>query len=100
MTDHDAPMASTRLKYKGLDVSISVFAPTLAFSDSDQYSCRFSIEGGGIDYSGKSIGFDSMQSLFLSLSKIGTYFKVSEDIDQSLIEWEGGALEFPVFQNV
>jgi hypothetical protein len=94
------PIASTQMTHKGDEVTISIYKPALAFPDSDQYSCRFSIAGGGLDYSGKSIGFDSMQSLILSMSKIGTYLKNNDDIDHSMIEWEGGPMEFPTFQNI
>jgi hypothetical protein len=93
-------IASTKMKYKGEEVAISLYCPELAFPDSDQQSCRFEVVGGGIDYSGRSIGFDSMQSLILSLMKIGTYLEKNEDVDAALIEWEGGSLDFPTFKNL
>jgi hypothetical protein len=96
----DIPIASTRLRYKGEEVLISLHLPQPAFENTDQYVCSFSIMGGELDYTGKSIGFDSMQSLILSLMKIGTYLTRSESIDVSKIDWEGGSLEFPVFRNV
>lgn len=92
--------AATRFKYQGTDVHISLYAPQKAFPESDQYSCKFTISGGTIEYSGKSIGYDSMQSLTLSLRKIGTYLTKNDEIDPSAIEWEGGTMEFPVFENV
>ena len=92
--------ASTKMRYKGDEVTISVFVPGKAFVDSDQYSCRFSIKGGEIDYSGKSIGFDSMQSLMLTLAKIGTYLEKNDELDRALMEWDGGAMNFPVFPNI
>jgi hypothetical protein len=88
------------MRYNGKEVTISVYAPRLAYRESDEYSCQFSICGGQLDYSGKSIGFDSMQALILSLTKIGTFLKTSVDVDRSLIEWDGGPMEFPVFRNV
>ena len=90
-------VASTTLRYKGQSVLVSVFLPEKEFADSSQYACKFSISGGEIDYAGKSIGFDSMQSLILSLKKIGTFLESSDDLDQELIEWDGGAMKFPVF---
>lgn len=92
--------AATTFKYQGADVYVSLYAPQKAFPDSDQYLCRFRISGGSIEYSGRSIGYDSMQSLILSLKKIGTYLTGNDEIDASSIEWEGGTMEFPVFQNV
>ena len=96
----DVVIASAKMKYKEDEVDIYLFSPKLAFPDSDQYSCAFSIKGGPIEYSGKSIGFDSMQSLILSLKKIGTFLEKSDELDKSLIKWEGGPMDFPVFENL
>lgn len=93
-------IASMKMKYKGESVAITLYKPELAFSESDQYRCDFEIAGDGIDYSGKSIGFDSMQSLLLSLMKIGTYLNKNENIDRSMIEWDGGPMNFPSFENL
>lgn len=96
----DDAIALTKLKYKGEEVIISIYAPKKYFPDSDQYACSFSVIGGDIQYFGKSIGFDSMQSLILSLTKIGTFLETNDDLDRSLIEWEGGPMGFPTFPNI
>lgn len=93
-------IASTNMKYNEQEVIISLYRPEPAFPDSDQQSCKFEITGGGIDYSGRSIGLDSMQSLILSLMKIGTYLEKNEYVDAALIEWEGGSPDFPTFKNL
>ncbi len=98
-SDDDA-IALTKMKYKREEVIISIYSPKKYFPDSDQYACSFSIKGGDIEYSGKSIGLDSMQSLILFLTKIGTFLEKSDDLDRSLIEWEGGPMGFPIFPNI
>ena len=97
--NEDAVAAFTKMKYKGDEVNITVFVPQKAFPDCDNYICKFSVKGREIEYSGKSVGFDSMQSLILSLQKIGYFLKNSEDLDDSLIEWEGGPMKFPSFDD-
>lgn len=96
----DVVIATAKIKYKGDEINISLFSPKIAFSESDQYSCAFSIKGESIEYSGRSIGFDSMQALILSLKKIGTFLEKSDELDKTLIEWEGGPMDFPVFENL
>jgi hypothetical protein len=81
-------------------VNILIFVPEKSDQYENEYHCKFSIMGGGINYSGKSIGFDSMQALILSLKKIGTFLTQSDDLDTSLMKWEGGPMDFPVFKNV
>lgn len=95
---NEVPVASTKFDYKGDSVEINIYRPVIAWLNSDEYSCRFSIVGGGINYADRSIGFDSMQSLILSLMRIGDYLDHVENIDRSLITWEGGQLIFPIFK--
>jgi hypothetical protein len=90
-------VATTNVKYKGQEVVISVFCPQKAYQESDEYVCSFLIKGGDIDHSGRAVGFDSMQSLILCLTMIGTYLQKNDEIDLSLMEWEGGTMKFPVF---
>jgi len=96
----DAVIASTKMRYMGNEVKICLFIPERVSPFCDQYSCSFYIRGGGIDYSGNSIGFDSMQSLILSLKKVGTFLKTSDEIDIDSIEWDGGPMDFPIFESI
>ena len=95
----DILAASTKFRYKGEEVSVSIFVPCKEFADSGEYSCRFSIKGGEIEYSGRSIGFDSMQSLMLTMTKIGNYLEYNDEFDCAQMEWEGGVMIFPTFSN-
>lgn len=93
-------IASAKGKYDGEEFTISIFSPELAFTDSNEYQCRFFIEGKGVNYKNRSIGFDSMQSLILSLKMIGSYIGDNNDFKSSLLEWEGGPMEFPAFKSI
>ncbi len=96
----EVSIAVTSFKYGGIEVTIDICKPKIAFLDSRQFECVFSIIGGGIEYRGSSIGYDSMQALLLSLTKIGTYLTKSDFVDQSKVDWEGGEPSFPVFKDL
>jgi len=98
LEEHDL-IGSTRFSYKGSEIHISIFKPEKKWSDGDEFSCRFSIVGDTMSYKGESIGFDSTQSLILTLSKIGQHIN-DEEVDQKAIEWPGGKLKFPNFHSL
>lgn len=89
----------TKFKYRNAEIYISIFKPQKKWPDSDEFSCKFSILGETMNYKGESIGYDSVQSLILSLSKIGQYIN-NDDVDQNAIEWPGGKLQFPSFHSL
>lgn len=92
-------IASARGCYGGESFTINLFSPEKAFPDSDEYGCMFSIQGKGVNYNDKAIGFDSMQSLILSLRMIGYFINDHDDFDFSTIEWDGGQMRFPSFED-
>jgi hypothetical protein len=92
-------IASAKGTYDGESFAITLFSPEKAFPDSDEYSCQFSIQGKDINYNDRAIGFDSMQSLILSLKMIGSFIGDNDEFDCSKIEWDGGPVSFPSFQD-
>ena len=98
-SEEDDLIGLTRFSYKDAEVQIRIFKPQRKWPDSDEFSCRFSIFGGALNYKGESIGYDSTQSLILTLSKIGQYLN-NEEIDREKIEWPGGKLKFPNFKSL
>lgn len=92
-------IASAKGSYGGESFTITLFSPEKAFPDSAEYKCHFSIKGKGVSYSDRAIGFDSMQSLILSLRMIGSFIGDNDDIDCSAIAWEGGPMKFPSFED-
>jgi hypothetical protein len=97
--DDDAPVASTEFRYNSEKVEIVLYSPKKAWLDSDEYVCRFSIAGGKIKHTGRCIGLDSMQSVILALRTIGDYLENADELDRSLISWDGGPLIFPTFKD-
>ena len=95
-SEADDIVGLSRFLYKGSEVYIRIFKPQKKWEDSDEFSCRFSILGETISHKGESIGYDSTQSLILTLSKIGSFLD-QEDVDQEAIDWPGGRLKFPSF---
>lgn len=91
-------IASTKLKYNKEDIVINIYKPTIAFIDSSEYACRIEIVGGDISYRADIIGLDSMQAIILGIRSIGSHLYQNNLIDQSLIEWEGGDMNFPIFE--
>lgn len=92
-------IASAKGSYDGESFTITLFSPEKAFPDSREYKCHFTINGKGISYSDRAIGLDSMQSIILSLKMIGSFICDNDDIDCSAIEWEGGPMSFPSFED-
>lgn len=90
----------TVMNYKKSRVLIRLFIPTKVEEGREEFSCKFSITGKTINYIGESTGLDSMQAIILSMRKIGTYLRVDDEIDQSEVEWERGAPNFPVFEKL
>lgn len=98
-SEADDLIGSTRFSYKGSEIHISIFKPKKKWADGHEFSCRFSILGETMSYKGESVGYDSTQSLILTLSKIGHYIN-NEEVDQKAIEWPGGKLQFPNFNSL
>ena len=95
----DELISSTVFTYKGSEIHISIFKPYKKWAESSQFACRFSVSGETMHYKGESIGYDSIQALILTLSKIGSYIN-DEEVDQSAIDWPGGKLQFPTFHSL
>lgn len=94
--DDKEVFATTKFKYRGREVVVAVCQPEKEI-DHNTFVCRFFITGGELEYVGKSVGFDSMQALILSLQKIGAFLQDNDDVDNALVEWEGGPMKFPTF---
>jgi hypothetical protein len=98
-SEADDLIGSTTFSYKGSEIKIDIFKPQLKWANSDEFACRFLISGETLNYKGESIGYDSTQSLILTLSKIGEFIN-NEEVDQKAIEWPGGKLQFPTFSSL
>jgi hypothetical protein len=92
-------IANAKGSYGGEIFTITLFSPEKAFPESEEYKCHFAIKGKGISYNDRAIGFDSMQSLILSLKMIGSFIGDNDDIDTSAIAWDGGPIKFPSFED-
>jgi len=96
MTDQkDDLIASTVFIYKGSKTEVYLYKPKKKWIDGEEFTCKFAIEGQHMRHIGENIGYDSMQSVILSLYSIGHYLRESEDVEQEFIEWPGGKMKFP-----
>jgi hypothetical protein len=86
-------IANTVFMYDGMETIIEIYLPKIAFPDSDEFMCEFSIRGG-INHKNRIIGYDSMQSLVLCLNLIGDFLKNSDLFDKNLFNCPGGELDF------
>ncbi|WP_146056046.1 DUF6968 family protein [Bosea psychrotolerans] len=60
-------------------VEINIYSPIKIAED--EYSCKFSIIGGGFDVKRSTIGIDSLQSALLSLSIVKDIILSSKNCD-------------------
>ncbi len=99
-TEEAGVCGKTVMKYKKSEISIKIYVPTRVQKGRGEFSCKFSISGETMNFSGESTGLDSMQAIILSMRKIGTYLRVDDEIDHDAVEWEHGPPNFPVFENL
>ena len=82
------------------EITILIYAPIK--NDDNSYSCNFQFLGFKSEKIRKSVGVDSIQSLILSLKKIGSELYNSDEYIDKKIRWDcelfEGDLGFPTLE--